>query len=185
MNTVLYHALLEKKLTKDFEGIHVSEDEAKSYYEKNPEIRTSHIFVALRPDAGSADQKQAYDKIKKIRDEHLEGGKMSFAEVAQRFSEGPSAPMGGDVDYQTKDKLDPSYYEASVKLGVGKVSGIVRTQFGYHIIKLTAIRSWEEADRAQVKRMVFEEQRAKIFDKYMSSLRNQNKVTVHSDLIKE
>jgi parvulin-like peptidyl-prolyl isomerase len=183
MHTVLYHALLEKKLTKDFEAIHVSDDEAKSYYAKNPEIRTSHIFVALRPDASAKDQAAALEKIKKIKEDHLADGKTSFAEVAQRFSDGPAAPMGGDIDFQTKDKLDPAYYEAAMKLSPGKTSGIVRSQFGYHIIKLTAVRPWEESDRAQVKRMVFEEERAKIFEKYMTSLRAQNKVNVHTNLL--
>jgi peptidyl-prolyl cis-trans isomerase C/peptidyl-prolyl cis-trans isomerase D len=50
MNTVLYHALLDKKLSKEFEAIHVSDGEAKDYYARNPEVRTSHIFVALRPE---------------------------------------------------------------------------------------------------------------------------------------
>src|SRR5262245_59671809 len=43
MNTVLYHALLDKKLSKEFEAIHVSDDEAKDYYARNPELRTSHV----------------------------------------------------------------------------------------------------------------------------------------------
>jgi parvulin-like peptidyl-prolyl isomerase len=186
MNTVLYHSLLEKKLTKDFEGIHISDEEAKSYYEKNHEIRTSHIFVALKPNASVKEQKEAYERIKKIRDEHLAGVKMSFAEVAQRYSEGPAAPMGGDIDYQTRERLDPTYYETALKLSSpGKVSDIIRSQFGYHIIKLTAIRSWEEEDKAQVKRMVFEVERAKIFEKYMGTLRNQAKVVVHPELLKD
>jgi peptidyl-prolyl cis-trans isomerase C len=186
MNTVLYHALLDKKLSKEFEKIQISDDEAKSYYSKNPEIRTSNIFVALRPDAPADQVKKARDKIQRIRDEHLRPGKMSFAEVAQRFSEGPAAPMGGDIDYQTRDKLDPSYYDAAVKLGKpGAVSDIVRSQFGFHIIKLTAVRPWEEADRAQVKRMLFDERRAQIFEKYMGQLRSASKVSVKAELLKE
>jgi peptidyl-prolyl cis-trans isomerase D len=94
--------------------------------------------------------------------------------------------MGGDIDYQTRDRLDPTYYETAVKLGSpGKVSGIVRSQFGYHIIKLTAIRRWEEVDKAQIKRLVFEEQRSKIFEKYMAELKNKASVSVRSELIKE
>lgn len=186
INTVLYHALLEKKLTKDFESIHISDDEAKAYYEKNPELRTSHVFVALRPDANEKDQKTAYDKIKKVQD-LLADGKSSFSEIAQRFSEGPAAPMGGDIDYQTRDRLDPAYFAAAVKLNQGKISGIVRSLFGYHIIKVTAIRPWEETDKPQIKRLVFEEQRAKIFDKYMASLKSQAGagIQTHPELLQE
>lgn len=186
MNTVLYHALLDKKLSKEFEAISVTDEQAKDYYGKYPELRTSHIFVAVRPDASAEEQKAAYEKIKKINDEHLRDGKQGFAEVAQRFSEGAAAPMGGDIDYQTKDKLDPAYYAAALALKTpGKVSSIVKTGFGYYIIKLTAVRPWEEADKGQVKRIVFDEKRAQIFDRYMNQLRNQAKVTVKSDLLKD
>ena len=186
MNTVLYHALLDKNLSKDFEKIHISDEEAKTFYGKNPEVRTSHIFVAVRPDAPAEEAKKAYEKIKKIQDEDLKGGTASFAEVAQNKSEGIAAPMGGDIDYQTRDKLDPTYYETATKLKTpGKVSGIIRSQFGYHIIRLTAIKPWEDADKAQVKRMLFDERRSQIFENYMARLKQQAKVAIKSDLLKD
>jgi parvulin-like peptidyl-prolyl isomerase len=186
IETVLYRALVEKKLGKEFESINITDDEAKRYYEKFPEVRTSHVFVAVPGNASAEDDKKARERIQKIYDEHIRPGKMSFAEVAQRFSEGVAAPMGGDIDYQTKDKLDPAYYDAALKLGkAGKVSGIVRSQAGYHVIKLTAVRPWDEADRNLVKRMLFEERQAQIFDKYMAQLRGQSKVSVNATLIKE
>jgi parvulin-like peptidyl-prolyl isomerase len=184
MNTVLYHALLDKKLSKEFEAIHISDDQAKDFYSKNPEIRTSHIFVAVRPDGSAEEVKKAQEKIKKIEAQYLRNDKMSFAEVAQRYSEGVAAPMGGDIDYQTRDKLDPNYYEAAVKLKKpGKVSSVVRSQFGFHIIKLTAIRPWEETDKAQVKRMLFDEKRAHIFEQYMNQLKQQAKVSIRGELL--
>jgi parvulin-like peptidyl-prolyl isomerase len=186
MNTVLYHALLDKKLSKEFDGIHVTDGEAKEYYAKYPEIRTSHIFVACRADLPPDEQKACYEKIKKINDESLRDGKMGFAEAAQRFSESAAAPMGGDIDYQTKDKLDPLYYDTALKLKTpGKISSIFRTEAGYYIVKLTAVRPWEEADKAQIKRIVFDERRTQIYDKYMTTLRKQAKVTVNSELIKD
>jgi len=191
INTVLFNALLEKKLSKDFESIHVSDDEAESFYSHNPEIRTSHIFIALRPDATPDEQKKAYNKAKKIYDDYFSNGKAatnSFAEIAQSFSEGPTAASGGDLDYQTRDRLDPAYYEAAIKLSTpGKISGIVRSQFGYHIIKLTAKHSWDEADKGLVKRMVFDEKRAKIFENYMVSLRNQasSSIKIRPELIND
>jgi len=190
MNTVLYHALLDKKLSKEFEGIFISDDEAKNFYAKNPEVRTSHIFVALAPDANAEDDKKAYEKIKRILDDHVRDNaskeKISFAEVAQRFSEGANASMGGDMDYQTRDKLDPAYYEAAVSLRtIGKVSGIVRSQFGYHLIRLTGLKKWEDTDKAQAKRLLFEDKRKDIFERYMAQLRKQAKVVIKADLIKD
>jgi parvulin-like peptidyl-prolyl isomerase len=183
MNTVLYQALLDKKLNKQFDAINVTDSEAESYYEKNPEIRTSHIFIAVRPDATKEEAQKAFNKIRDIQSKDLAPGKMSFAEVAQKFSEGVAAPNGGDIDYQTRDKLDPAYYAAALKLGMNQVSGIIRSQFGYHIIKLTGKKSWEDVDHPTVKRAVFDQERQAIFERYMAQLRNQGKVTVHAELL--
>lgn len=184
MNTVLYQAFLNKKLGKQFDAIQVTDDQAKDFYDRNPEIRTSHIFIAVRPDAKPDEVKAAADRIKEIQGK-LKNGQMSFAEIAQKFSEGAAAPMGGDIDWQTGDHLDPAYYNAAMKLSVGGVSPIVRSQFGYHIIKLTGKRSWDEVDRPAVKRIVFDQERQKIFENFMTQLRKQANVTIHGDLLKD
>ena len=186
METVLYHALLEKQLAKEFEKINITDEEAKKYYDANPEIRTSHIFVAVPPGAAKEQENEALKKIKTIQDEHLKKGEMSFAEIAQRYSEGVAAPMGGDIDYQTQDKLDPIYYKTAVDLKKpGAVSGIVRSQFGFHIIKLTGIKPWADTDKAKMKRIVFEKKREAVFEKYMAELRKKAKVSINNALINE
>jgi parvulin-like peptidyl-prolyl isomerase len=185
MDTVLYQAFLDKKLSKQFESINVTDDEAKDFYAKNPEIRTSHIFIAVRPDAKPEDKKKAKATILEIQNKYLKPGTMSFAEVAQKYSEGSAASMGGDIDWQTRDRLDPKYYETAVSLSVGEVSDVVETQFGYHIIKLTGKKSWDEVDRPMIKRMVFDQRRQQVFDSFMSQLRSQSKVLVHNELLKD
>ncbi len=182
MNTALYQAFLRKSLSKEFEKIAVTDTDAKAFYQSNPEVRTSHIFVQLPPGATKEAQQDALKRIQEIQKE-LRSGK-SFAEVAQKFSEGVAAPMGGDLDFQTKDKLDPDYYKAAKGLGSpGNVSGIVKTQFGYHIIKLTAIRSWNDADRAMVKQLLIGEKRQQIFDRYMAGLKSKSRVSIKASLI--
>jgi parvulin-like peptidyl-prolyl isomerase len=183
MNTVLYQAFLDKKLSKEFDKIQVTDAEAKEYYSKYPEVRTSHIFIAVRPDATPADVEKAKKKISDIQRDYLAPGKMSFAEVAQKYSEGVAAPMGGDIDYQSGDKLDPAYYAAAMRLGMNQVSPIVRSQFGFHIIKLTGKKPWDEVDHPAVKRAVFDQRRNQIYETYMAQLRNQNKVVVHTELL--
>lgn len=189
INTVLYHSLLDKKLASKFDTIQISNDEIEGYYKKNPEVRTSHIFVQVRVDATAAQEKAAKDKIKKLQgllNEGLKGGKQTFAEIARTYSEGVAAPAGGDIDYQTKDKLDPAYYDAAIKLKVGQITPEpVRSQFGYHIIKLTAVKPFKDVDKGQYKRIIFDEKRAKIFEGYMAELRQKAKITVNYDLIKE
>jgi len=183
MNTVLYQAFLDKKLTKQFDQIQVTDPEAREFYAKYPEIRTSHIFIAVRPDATPAEVAKAKQKITDIQQKYLAPGRMPFAEVAQKYSEGVAAPMGGDIDYQSSDKLDPAYFAAAMRLGMNQVSPIVRSQFGFHIIKLTGKKPWEEVDHPAVKRAVFDQRRNQIYEAYMAQLRSQNKVVVHTELL--
>lgn len=184
INTVLYQALLRKQLNAKFEKISITDTDARAWYNKNPELRTSHIFIPLAPGASKEDETAALKRIREIQDKELRSGK-SFAEVAQKFSEGVAAPMGGDIDYQSKSQLDPAYYDAAIALKTpGKVSGIVRSQFGYHIIKLTAIRPWGEVDPAAIRQDVFNERKQGLFDSYMKDLRAKAQITVKNDLVR-
>lgn len=184
MNAVLFEALLDRNMGKELDKIVVTDEQAKAYYQKNPEIRTSHIFVGLPPGAKPEDEKAAIAKIRNIYDTYIRPGKMGFAEAAQKFSEGPAAAMGGDVDFQTRDRLGDDYYNAAVQLKPGAISGIVRTQFGFHIIKLTAVRSWTQVDQGLVKRILFEQRRNQLFEGFVASLRKKANVRVRADLIK-
>jgi parvulin-like peptidyl-prolyl isomerase len=185
MNTVLFNAMVSKKLSKEFESINVSDSEAKDYYSKNPEVRTSHIFIAAPINSTADEDKKARARIQKIYDEHIRNGKENFSEVAQRFSEGAAAPMGGDVDYKMRGMIDPTYYETAVALhSPGRISSIVRSQAGYHIIKLTAVKEWDDVDHAAVKRLVIEDRQRQAFDKLMNQLRSHAQVMVRNDLVK-
>lgn len=183
INTVLYRALINRKLAHQFDRISVSDDEARAFYEHNPEIRTSNIFVAVPWDAGPAAERAARTRIEKIYNDYVRPGRMGFAEIAQHYSEGPTAPMGGDMDFQTRDKLDPSYYQAAIRLRIGQISPIVRSQFGYHIIKLTDKRPWEEVDHALIRRLVIEEHRDQIYERYMAQLRSKARIVVHNEYL--
>ncbi len=183
MNTVLYHALLENSINSKIEKIHVSDKDAEKYYYKNPEIRTSHIFVALPPDSDKNAEERAKAKILKIQG-MLKSQKMSFAEIAQNQSEDSSAPVGGDLDFQTKDRLDPKYYETARALAPGKVSDVIKTPFGYHIIKLVSVRPWGSADKAKIKRLVFEEEKSKLFESYMDTLKKKANISRNLKVLK-
>lgn len=184
-DTVLFNSLIEKKLNPEFEAIKVTDAEAKDYYSKYPEVRTSHIFISVPPGATKKQEEEAFARIKEIQKKYVSNKDLSFAEIAQKYSEGSAAPMGGDIDYQTKEKLDPAYYNAAVKLGSpGKISDVVRTSFGYHIIKLTGVKNWDDADRGAVKRAVYEEKRTKLFEKYVDQLKSKASIKVNSALLK-
>ncbi len=185
INNVLYFALIEKKLGPDFDKISFSESDTKNWYEKNPEIRTSHIFISLPQGVSADEESKAEKRLGEILSE-VKSGKRSFAEAAQQYSEDPSAPMGGDLDYRMKDRLDPAFFKAAVKLGkVGDIAGPVRTPFGFHLIRLTGKRSWLEADRARVKRLILEEKRQDLVSRFLNDLRQKAKVSTNEKALKD
>jgi peptidyl-prolyl cis-trans isomerase C len=185
MNTVLYQALIEKQLQGKFKSvIDVSEKEAKDYCQKNPAVRISHIYVPLKPAALKSEEE---DALKKIRDLQAKLGTTSFEKVvASNPDQGFSATTGGDTGFANKMQLDPAVYAEARKLGVNEVSKRpVRSQLGYHIVKLTGVQDCGSINVPEWQRMVFDEKRTKIFQDYLSSLRSRGKVSVNDKLVKE
>lgn len=87
--------------------------------------------IAADPNLNGGAQKQAEDILKQIK----EGG--DFAELAKKYSQDGSASNGGDLGFFGKGQMVPEFEKAAFALETGQVSGIVKTQYGYHIIKVT------------------------------------------------
>lgn len=120
----------------------------EAYARKKTDIRASHILISIDQYAPPADTLEAYNKIMEIRKRIVEN-KEDFGEVAMEVSDDPSArdmPARGFQPARKGNKGDIGYFsvfdmvypfeEAAYKLNVGEVSMPVRTQFGYHLIKL-------------------------------------------------
>lgn len=67
-------------------------------------------------------------------------GGADFKVVARELSQCPSKTKGGDLGWFGSGKMVPEFERECARLGVGRISGIVKTQFGFHIIKLTGRR---------------------------------------------
>jgi len=134
---------IQKLIDQDFAAkATVTAEEAKEFYEKNKEkfkqpeqAKASHILIEVKPDAPEADKKAARAKIEGLLKKAKAGD--DFAKLAQENSQCPSSAKGGDLGYFAKGQMVPPFETAAFGLKVGEVSGIVETQFGYHIIKLT------------------------------------------------
>ncbi len=184
LNAVLYQSLVEKQLTGKFRSVvDVTDKEARDFCKRNPAVRASHVFVALKPAALKTEEAAAMKKIKDA--EAAIAGGMKFEQAVTKFSEGYASEAGGDIGYQTKDKLDPTFYMEARKLSVGDMSKPVRSQFGMHLIKLTGVQDCGKINIPEWQRMVFDEKRAKIFEDFMKSLRSKAKVSINDALIKE
>ena len=184
LNAVLYQSLVEKQLTEKFRSaVDVTEKEARDFCKRNPAVRASHVFVALKPAALKSEEDAANKKIREAQ-AALSAG-MKFEQAVTKFSEGYATEAGGDIGYQTKDKLDPTFYMETRKLSMNEVSKPVRSQFGMHLIKLTGVQDCAKISIPEWQRMVFDEKRAKIFEDFMRTLRAKAKVSVNDALIKE
>ncbi|MES9990629.1 MAG: SurA N-terminal domain-containing protein [Candidatus Thiodiazotropha sp.] len=127
--------------------ITVDEDLLLGYYENNqhefglPEQRqASHILILVASDADQARVDEAKSKIEALA-ERINNGE-SFAELAKQNSQDPAtADSGGDLGFIVKgDMNNPVFDEALFSLEAGSVSEPVRTEFGFHLIKLTGIK---------------------------------------------
>lgn len=119
----------------------VSEKEIKDFYDNNPDrfkqfeqVQASHILIKLKPDANESEQAEALKKIKDIQEKLKKGEE--FAELAKAHSQCPSSSKGGDLGYFERGQMAPPFEEAAFNLKSGEVSDIVKTQFGYHLIKV-------------------------------------------------
>ncbi len=107
----------------------------EAYDRLKTEVKASHILIKINPDANPEDSLKAYNKINDIRNEILSGE--DFNKMAYQYSEDPSARKNkGELGYFTGFMMVYPFESAAYNTPVGEVSGIIRTRFGYHIIKV-------------------------------------------------
>jgi peptidyl-prolyl cis-trans isomerase D len=117
----------------------VSAEDIKRSYEDNqqqystPEqVRASHILLKTEGKDDAAVKKQAEDLLAKVK------AGADFAKLATEYSEDESSKTkGGDLDFFPKGQMVPEFDKAAFSMKVGEISPLVKTQYGYHIIKLT------------------------------------------------
>lgn len=122
-------------------GIHVTDEEARDYYDKHAYefehdvlVHAAHILIKVRPFAKEKERQEAKKRILMIQ-EKIKSGE-DFATLARTYSEDPSKVNGGDLGYFGAAQMAPAFETAAFSLKPGEVSDVVTTQFGYHLIKL-------------------------------------------------
>ncbi|MEY4318547.1 MAG: hypothetical protein RI902_2355 [Pseudomonadota bacterium] len=139
--------------------VSVSEEELKSYYEQNmarlsnlEERRVSHILITADAAAPAAEREKARAKAEKLLAE-IKQSPDKFADLARKNSQDPgSATKGGDLDFFSRGAMVKPFEEAAFALKKGDTSSVVETEFGFHILRLTDIKT--------PKQKTFEESRA-------------------------
>lgn len=138
--------LIQKSQEKFYSEEKVSDSEMKKYYDehideyKKDEVEASHILIKTTDDQNKplpeAEQKKAKEKAEKVLKEVKAGG--DFAELAKKYSQDPgSAEQGGSLGTFGKGMMVKEFEDAAFGMEPGQVSNLVKTNFGYHIIKVT------------------------------------------------
>jgi len=174
---ILIAKLIDKEISKATE---VNDEQVQQFYMDNRnqfmsslQYRASHILVGTQ------------DKAEQIL-EQLESG-ADFAEIAKQESIDPSKERGGDLGFFTKGQMIPEFEAACTKLDVGELSDVLKTKFGYHVIKLTdkkesAARQLEEV-KDQIKQKLLTQSRQEKIQALIERLRLKAKIRVNKALL--
>jgi peptidyl-prolyl cis-trans isomerase C len=145
---------VEKLLAEHAPSEEVTDADVKAYYDDNPgqfeqpeRIKASHILIKSDPGDTDAMKAEARKEAEKVLADLKNGA--DFAQMAREHSACPSSQNGGDLGFFQRGQMVKPFEDAAFALGVGQMSGIVETQFGYHIIKVT--------DREEGRQIPFEE----------------------------
>lgn len=143
-------------LTTVRNSIVLNEADVKTYYEQNvgrlsgkEERRASHILITAPKEMSSDERKKARERADGVLAQ-IRKAPDSFAELARKNSQDPgSAPNGGDLEFFARGAMVKPFEDAAFALNKGEISGVVESDFGFHIIRVTDIkapklRSFEE-----------------------------------------
>ena len=155
---------------KVFDRVTVTEGELRDYYEKNLDrlgggatVNASHILVDT--------EEQALEILGKIK-----SGELSFEDAAMQFSSCPSGERGGNLGDFSEGQMVPEFDRAVFSMEVGEITEVpVRTQFGYHLIKLNSkneaqIPSFEEIE-PQLREALLNEKRHEAYGRHINQLK--------------
>jgi len=139
----LAYLLIDPDTFKD--KVEITDDEIEEYYEYNmdtflqpKEVKARHILFKLSQYADEAEEKKVKEKAAEVLEKARKGS--DFATLAKEYSEGPTKSSGGDLGYFTAGRMVKPFEETAFKMKKGEISDLVRTRFGYHIIKVEDVK---------------------------------------------
>ncbi|MFA5104529.1 MAG: peptidylprolyl isomerase [Candidatus Margulisiibacteriota bacterium] len=131
------------------------------------EIRVQHILI-----------KTAGEPAQKVLEEAKKGA--DFSGLAEKYSQDPgSASKGGDLGFFGKGAMVKEFEDTAYALKPGEISGLVKTDFGYHIIKMNESRLKENADKDKL----LEEKKKNVFERWFSQVRAKSKVEIKNPML--
>ena len=183
--------LRKKELVERFITVEISDKaqptdaEIKDYYRSNkkkfvrPEARKiMHILISVQPDASAEERKLKKAQAQEVIDRINAGENMS--DVAWKYSTGPYRVKGGDMGLVHRGRLYPALEAEVFKLEPGKLSGIIETIYGYHIVRVEEVKAAEQLDLKdvydQIKMDLTKRNEKQIRENLAASLRAQARI---------
>jgi parvulin-like peptidyl-prolyl isomerase len=162
-------------------------EEHREEYDTPEQVHARHILIRIEENAPEAEVAQAKKQLDDIKKE-LENG-ADFAELAQKHSQDPgSAPNGGDLGFFSRGQMVPEFEEATFALEPGQVSDPVRTQYGFHLIKVEEKKPAEHPELAQIRERVLQDyieaEREKRFETWYKALKAHAEVSIADSLLR-
>ena len=152
----------EAKAAVSDEAMHQTYEEAVQSMRGQEEVHARHILV------------ESEDEAKALLDQLKAGG--DFVALAKEKSKDPGGSDGGDLGYFTKDQMVPEFAEVAFKMYPGQLSNPVKTQFGWHIIKVEDKRSKQAPEFDRVKDQIETFLTRKAQTELISKLRKSAKI---------
>ncbi|MEW6409119.1 MAG: peptidylprolyl isomerase [Nitrospirota bacterium] len=176
-------ALLDIVLQREIEAkVSIKDEDVKKYYDTHPDefkangkVRASHILVGTEAEA-----KKIKERLRKGED---------FAKLAVKFSQDrETAKRGGDIGLFGRGQMIPEFEQAAFNLKVGEVSDIIKTQYGYHLIKLTDKKAGKPLEFSIVsdalRQKLSRAKQKEAFETWLADLKKNAKITVNEDVFK-
>ncbi|MEW6375485.1 MAG: peptidylprolyl isomerase [Thermodesulfobacteriota bacterium] len=163
------------------------EKELREFYQKSIDryrtsesYRPSHILFVIPKEATQEEIREIRKKCQKVLEKVKEGE--DFGEMALLYSEDASAKDRGDLGFFKRGELLPAFEKEALRLKVGEVSGIVRTDYGFHIIKLLDRKGGEPPPFEEIKEKVqadyYEKEMEKAFQQFLSKLKEKSVIEI-------
>ncbi len=141
----------------------VSDDEIKQYYKDHQaefgtqeQRQAAHILISVDKQASDVEKQAARAKAEQVLN-LVRQSPAKFAALAKQYSQDPgSAADGGDIGFFGHGAMVKPFEDSAFSLKVGELSGLVRSDFGYHIIKLLAVKPTKIQALSKVKNMIRE-----------------------------
>ncbi|WP_018247735.1 peptidylprolyl isomerase [Orenia marismortui] len=175
-NSMTMQKRIEGMLAKVKADVKITEEEIAKEYE---EVTASHILIKT-DDKDDKDDKEAKEKAEKVLKLAKAGN--DFTELAKEYSEGPSASRGGELGSFGHGKMVPAFEKAAFAMKVGEVSDLVKTEFGYHIIKVTdkKVASGEEfnSKKEEIRKKLLSQKESEAINQWIEETRDDSKVII-------